>query len=360
MIVEYSLQPDFRSYKSGDLTSELLDNFINKGDFVVSLVFVGDVIFTFVSANGDSVVVVGGRLEIDFPSLVLSSFGSLESDVHFIDVNFRSGFFGLEVFEFSLSVLEPDSEIPTSLNFGSFELSDSRVEMFFEGGEEIVNIFFNGSSSLNFGFGDFFFIISKLVEGGEGLFVEKVLVGSEFGERVFFNFNKFFWGGFSIDGSEKVASEEFDGFKGVIVFLEGSNEDLGGVASLVLEFNFSSWDISSSGVDPVDVGVGVSNFGFDVFSVGGGLVSRGFVELGNVEEISNFSITSVLVGNIFSVLLGLGVIVGLLKVKENIEGSIGGVSGLRGGLNQGLDLSGSSESGGNQHDSDSNGKGLHI
>jgi hypothetical protein len=307
----------------------LFDNLVDKADFVVSLVFVSDVSFSLPSADGDGVVVVRGGLEVDFPSLVFGGLGSLESDEHFVDVGLGSGFLSLEVLELSLGVLEPDSKVPTGLDFRSFEIFDGSVEVLFEGVEQVVDLVFNGSSGGDFGF-FFFLVISKLVESLEGLFVEKVLVGLEFGEGVLFDFEEFFGGSLSVDGGEKVVSEESDGLDGVVVFLEGSDEDLGRVASLVLEFGFSSGDVSSSGVDPLDVGAGGGDFVLDVLAVGGGSVSGGLVNLGNVEEVGDFVVTVGLVGHVFSVLLGLGVLVGLTEVIENLDGGVGGVGSLGG------------------------------
>jgi hypothetical protein len=118
----------------------------------------------------------------------------------------------------------------------------------------------------------------------------------------------------SVDGSEEVVSEEADGFDGVRVFLKGSNEDLGRVTSLVLEFNFSSGDIGSSGIDPFEVGVGVGDFFFDVLSVGGGGITSFFVNIGDFVQVSDFVVASFLLGSVFRVFLSLGIIVGLSQI----------------------------------------------
>jgi len=85
------------------------------------------------------------------------------------------------------------------------------------------------------------------------------------------------------------------------VFFEGSDEDLSGITSLVLEFNFSVININSSLGDPFKISLSVSDFLFEILSVGGGSVTSGLVVISNRVEIGDFRITSGLLGLILFV-----------------------------------------------------------
>lgn len=72
------------------------------------------------------------------------------------------------------------------------------------------------------------------------------------------------------------------------MFFQGFNEHLNSVASLFSQVITSCVDILSSFIDPLQVLVGNFDFIFNVFSVGGGFISRLFVGIGNKGIISDF------------------------------------------------------------------------
>jgi len=121
---------------------EQFDEFIDKTGFVGSDVFVFKISFTFPDAGGDGVVVVGRRLEIDFPSFVFVGSGGLDGNVNFVEVDVESVFIIIKVFDFIIRVVQPGGQLPGSLNFVGFGVSEGGFEVLFEGVQKGVDLGF--------------------------------------------------------------------------------------------------------------------------------------------------------------------------------------------------------------------------
>jgi hypothetical protein len=112
------------------------------------------------------------------------------------------------------------------------------------------------------------------------------------------------------------------------VLLEGLDEHQGGVASLVDKFGSLSADLVSSVVDPGKVFLSNLDFVFNVFSVGGGVVTRGLVLVGNGQELGDLVAEILFHGSVNLISSSLGVKVGLFQVSEQLKSAVDGVGGL--------------------------------
>jgi hypothetical protein len=97
---------------------------------------------------------------------------------------------------------------------------------------------------------------------------------------------------------------------------------------LVDELGSLSADFVSSVVDPSEVFLSDLDFGFNVFSVGGGVVAGGLVLVGDREELGDLVADFLLDGSVDLIGGSLGIEVGLFKVSEQLQGGINSVSSL--------------------------------
>ncbi len=86
---------------------EEFDEFVDKGGFISSDVFIFNISFTFPDEGGDGVVVVGWRLEVDFPSFVFVGSGGGDGNVDFVEVDIESVFLIVKVFDFIIRIGQP-------------------------------------------------------------------------------------------------------------------------------------------------------------------------------------------------------------------------------------------------------------
>lgn len=80
-----------------------------------------------------------------------------------------------------------------------------------------------------------------------------------------------------LDNSGDVFSEEGDNFQSFVMFFQSLDEKFVSIASLFSQIFFSLDDGGSSLVNPDQVLIGNFDFVFNMFSVGGGLISGSLV-----------------------------------------------------------------------------------
>jgi hypothetical protein len=89
-----------------------------------------------------------------------------------------------------------------------------------------------------------------------------------------------------------------------------------------------SVDLGSSVGDPDEVLLGGLDFGLNVFSMGGGFVSNGFILISNRGQVANLTSKLLLLGSIDFIGAILGIDVGLLEVSQESKCRIDGINSL--------------------------------
>ena len=159
-----------------------------------------------------------------------------------------------------------------------------------------------------------------------GVNLEKMFVLREFVGESTLCLDKH-WGFSGSFGSSELSSEDLDGIKSVLVFLELLDEELVGLTSGDIELDEFGSNGDESLFDPVQVVDGVLDFGLNPFSVCNSLIIKVMVIIHNGGQVSNGF------GTINLLLLPTGImfllffIDGILKFKEKLFNGVNSVGG---------------------------------
>ena len=147
------------------------------------------------------------------------------------------------------------------------------------------------TTGVGLGDGDVRDLFASLEELFHGVGLEEVLVLGEFARETFLlDFSED--GGALTSGlrSEELSSDDLDGVKSVLMFLELLDEELVGLASGDVELIKFGSDGLDSVVDPFEVGVGVGHFGLEPFSSLDLLLVDGDIGVPDAGELGNGSL----------------------------------------------------------------------
>lgn len=103
------------------------------------------------------------------------------------------------------------------------------------------------------------------------------------------------------------------------MLFEGFDKHKIGNTSMFSVGFFLSVDFISSVINPDQVFVGDFNFRFDVFSVGGGLISSFFVSISDEGQISDLCSQGFFLGSVEFISSILSIKILLFKISEQVE-----------------------------------------
>jgi hypothetical protein len=218
----------------------------------------------------------------------------------------------VEVCNFSLGVGEPSGEGEGGSNFLLLEVGKVDFQLSFKIKEEVVDLFGVGVTA------EVLVVLlgSKLGELLDGISLEEVAVHGESISNVGADLGE--WAGLVGEVSTKVLLKEGHDFEGILMVLDGLNEESVGVTSLVWKFLRSAGDFTKSVVGPINPVQRVSQLAFQILSVVFSVLPVLLVDVSNVSEITNDSGTNVFVSSVLLVSSDLHLDVFSLEVSEHV------------------------------------------
>lgn len=140
------------------------------------------------------------------------------------------------------------------------------------------------------------------------------------------------------EGTSDVLSEDSNDLEGFLMVSNGLNEESIGETSHVLELFSSSCDLGKSVVGPVDPAVGILDLLFNVLSVDSGVFKVVLVDVGDLSDFSDGSLSDFFVSGVLLVSSNLNVQVFGLEISEEIVNGFHGIIGSGSGLDKGGEL----------------------